>query len=83
VDTSHQQTRRLPIHLDLPEGRIEAEIELPHATMRLVDLAAIALDLSSTVADIGARITRQARPPDLLWQRVWRVLPAAGSAFAT
>lgn len=57
MDTSRQQTRKSPIRLDLPEGRIEAEIKLPHGQMRLVDLAAIVLGLSSTVADMGARIT--------------------------
>ena len=57
MDTSRQQTRKCPIRLDLPEGRIEAEIKLPHGQMRLVDLAAIVLGLSSTVADMGARIT--------------------------
>jgi len=55
--TSRQQNRKCPIRLDLPEGRIEAEIELPQGPMRLVDLAAIVLGLSSTVADMGARIT--------------------------
>jgi Fe-S-cluster containining protein len=52
-----QNTRKIPIRLELPEGRIEAEIELPKATMRLVDLAAIVLELSSTVAEMGTRIT--------------------------
>jgi Fe-S-cluster containining protein len=36
--------------------RIEGEIELPHGTMRLVDLASTVLGLSSEVADSGARI---------------------------
>lgn len=57
MDISHKQIRKRPIRLDLPEGRIEAEMELPHGPMRLVDLAAIVLGLSSTVADMGARIT--------------------------
>ena len=57
MNTSNQQTRKCPIRLDLPEGRIEAEIELPHGPMRLVDLTTIVLGLSSTVADMGARIT--------------------------
>jgi Fe-S-cluster containining protein len=57
MDTSHQQTRKLPIRLDLPEGRIEGEIEVPGGTMRLVDLASATLGLSGTVADIGTRIT--------------------------
>ena len=56
MDTSCQQTRKCPIRLDLPEGRIEAEIKLPQGPMRLVDLAAMVLGLSSTVADMGARI---------------------------
>lgn len=57
ITNSRQNTRKVPIQLDLPEGRIEAEIELPHGTMRLVDLAAVVLELSSTVAEIGTRIT--------------------------
>jgi len=57
MDISHQQTYKLPIRLDLPEARIEAEIELFHGPMRLVDLAAMVLGLSSTVADMGTRIT--------------------------
>jgi len=57
ITHSRQNTRRVPIRLDLPEGRIEAVIDLPHATMRLVDLAAVVLELSSTVAEIGTRIT--------------------------
>jgi Fe-S-cluster containining protein len=57
MDTSQQKTRKAPIRLDLPEGRIEAEIELPQGPMRLVDLASFVLGLSSTVADMGARIT--------------------------
>ncbi len=57
MNTSNKQTRKCPIRLDLPEGIIEAGIELPHGPMRLVDLAAIVLGLSSTVADMGARIT--------------------------
>jgi hypothetical protein len=57
MDSFRQQTRKIPIRLDLPEGRIEAEIELPQGTMRLVDLASFVLGLSSTVADMGARIT--------------------------
>ena len=57
METSRQQTRNCPIILDLPEGRIEAEIKLPRGFMRIVDLTAIILGLSSTVADMGARIT--------------------------
>jgi Fe-S-cluster containining protein len=57
MDFSHQHTRNLPIRLDLPEGCIEAEIKLPHGPMRLVDFAFTTLGLSSTVADMGARIT--------------------------
>lgn len=55
ITNSCQNTRRVPIRLDLPEGRIEAEIGLAQATMRLVDLAAVVLGLSSTVAEIGTR----------------------------
>jgi Fe-S-cluster containining protein len=57
MNTSNKQTRKCPIRLDLPEGRIEAQIELPNGPMRLVDFAVIVLGLSSTVADMGARIT--------------------------
>jgi Fe-S-cluster containining protein len=52
----HQHIRELPIQINLPEGRIEGEIDLPHGTIRLVDLASKVLGLSSTVADMGARI---------------------------
>jgi Fe-S-cluster containining protein len=55
ITNSRQNTRKVPIRLDLPEGRIEAEIDLPQATMRLVDLAAVVLELSSTVAEMGTR----------------------------
>ncbi len=57
MNTSGQHVVKLPIRLNLPEGRIEGEIELPRGSMRLVDLASSTLGLSSTVADIGARIT--------------------------
>jgi len=55
ITNSRQNTRKVPIRIDLPEGRIEAEIGLAQATMRLVDLAAVVLGLSSTVAEIGTR----------------------------
>jgi Fe-S-cluster containining protein len=57
MDIFPKKTRKLPIRLDLPEGRIEAEVELPYGPMRLVDLTSVALGLSSTVADMGARIS--------------------------
>jgi Fe-S-cluster containining protein len=56
MDTSHERIRKVPIRLDLPEGHIEAEIELPNGPMRLVDFTSIVLGLSSTVADMAARI---------------------------
>jgi Fe-S-cluster containining protein len=57
MDISNKHTCKLAIRLDLPEGCIEAEIKLPHGPMRLVDFAFTTLGLSSTVADMGARIT--------------------------
>jgi Fe-S-cluster containining protein len=53
---SHQNIRKLPIQINLPEGCIKGEIDLPHGTMRLVDLASKVLELSSTVADMGTHI---------------------------
>lgn len=44
-----------PIALDLPEGRIEAQIELSPDAERLVDLAFKMLEISSVVADMGTR----------------------------
>lgn len=48
-------TRIYPINLDLPEGRIEAQIELSSKAERLVDLTYKMLEISSVVADMGAR----------------------------
>ena len=56
MNRSRQPTRPVPFQLDLPEGRIEGQIELPLGHLRLVDLASLALELSRTVADIGARV---------------------------
>jgi len=70
MDISHKQTRNLPIRLDLPEGRIEAEVELPYGPMRRVDFALIALGLSSTVAGHGGPYRRQPWPPGFLQQRM-------------
>ena len=47
--------RNYPIVLDLPEGRIEAQVELPDRGERLVVLAYKVLGLSSVAADMGAR----------------------------
>ncbi len=44
-----------PLALDLPEGRIQAQIELSPNAERLVDLTYKMLDISSTVADMGVR----------------------------
>jgi Fe-S-cluster containining protein len=56
MELSRQNMRQISFRLDLPEGRIEGQIELPQDQMRLVDLASRALGLSTTVADIGTRI---------------------------
>ncbi len=55
MESSHQHIHKVPIQINLSEGCIEGEIDLPHGTMRLVDLASKVLGLSSTVADMGAR----------------------------
>ena len=56
MDSSHHQFHKVPIKINLSEGRVEGEIDLPHGAMRLVDLASKVLGLSSTVADMGVRI---------------------------
>ena len=44
-----------PIVLDLPEGRIEAQVELPAGPVRLVEFAYRLLGLGSAVAEMGER----------------------------
>ena len=49
------EIRTLPITLDFPEGKIDAEIDLPLGPERLVVLAFKMLAISSEVADMAAR----------------------------
>ncbi len=49
------EIRAFPIALDFPEGKIEAEINLPPGPERLVVLAFKMLAISSEVADMAAR----------------------------
>lgn len=50
-------TVRVPFVLDLPEGRIEAEMELPAGPMTLSEFADATVGLSNEVAAMGERIT--------------------------
>jgi Fe-S-cluster containining protein len=49
------EMHRTPVLLNFPEGRIEAEIDLPVGAVRLVVLAYKMLAISSTVADMATR----------------------------
>lgn len=51
--------RKFPIKLDLPEGKIEAEIELRIGAERLVVLAFKMLEISSVVVDMGIRAAQK------------------------
>jgi Fe-S-cluster containining protein len=55
LDVALNNTSVYPIVLDLPEGRIEARIELDSYAERLVDLACKMMGISSVAADMGAR----------------------------
>jgi Fe-S-cluster containining protein len=55
MDFALNDTAIYPLSLDLPEGRIEARIELSRNAERLVDLTFKMLDISSVAADMGAR----------------------------
>ena len=52
-------TQTAPIHLDLPEGVIDARMELPRGPMRLAEFAFEVTHLSSVVADLGIRQTEK------------------------
>lgn len=58
VSISGPEICRVPVTLDLPEGRIEAEIDLPLGTERLVVLAFKMLAISSEVADMAIRAAK-------------------------
>lgn len=53
--TAAKKTRKFPIKLELVEGDIEAEIELPDGPMRLVELAFEMVGLSGVVAGMAER----------------------------
>lgn len=48
-----------PIKLELPEGIIEATVELPNGPMRLVELAYTMLGISGAVAEVGAEAVKK------------------------
>lgn len=48
-----------PIRLELPEGIVQAQVELPNGPLRLVELAYRMLNISSSVAQIGAEAVKQ------------------------
>jgi Fe-S-cluster containining protein len=52
------EIRSIPIVLDLPEGRIEAEVDLPMGPERLVVLAFKMLAISTEVADMATEAAR-------------------------
>ena len=53
------RTTIYPIILDLPEGHIEAQMEMSSTAERLVDLTYNILGISSAVADMGARAAQR------------------------